>query len=304
VKLIDSRHPQFQWNSGEVATALNRESADNLLPLVDDIGYMANFTVHSNLPYRELKDVNEFTRKANNFTLSVIAPRHIGLPYGVLPRIFIPWATTEAVETKSPILRLGRSRSDFMQKLGMTPTGGKNGSINRFTDMMMRISAATFSVSYDKGKSWKFRQTSIVINADFIFDDSEPWNSSVELHPTFFNNAVDRPVPIRWSILNVLRRELKSSLAIDLYIWATYRVFQLERPLPVSFDKLRMQLGAHYADTKQGKYSFQKDVTEMFAKVCGIYQGLRVEVEHGRGVTLLPSPTSVPKGSNGFRLIE
>jgi hypothetical protein len=65
-----------------------------------------------------------------------------------------------------------------------------------------------------------------------------------------------------------------------------------------------MQLGAHYADTKQGKYSFQKDVTEMFAKVCGIYQGLRVEVEHGRGVTLLPSPTSVPKGSNGFRLIE
>jgi hypothetical protein len=317
-KIIDTRHPHHQMSFEEVAAFLEREHCEGLNPLYDDIGYMVNFAVHANLPYRELPNIkivdgngqiievraNEFTRVAQNFHLTLMAPSEIGLPWGLMPRIAVLWFSTQAVETRSPIIQLGRSRSDFMQSLGLAPTGGKNGSILRFNDMMKRLASCNFTVTYDRGKTFKMRQAALVSAAQFIYDDTTEWKGVVQLTQEFYQNAILRPVPVRWSVINLLRREGGSPLAVDLYVYATHRVFNLESPVEVPFKMLRLQLGSNFGNSRQGKFDFERDVTEKLARVCSVYSQLKVTVRAGKGITLFPSQTSIPRGGSNFRYLD
>lgn len=61
------------------------------------------------------------------FTLSLMAPTKIGLPYGTVPRLLLAWMTTEAVKTQSRELELGDSLSGFMRELDLVPTSGRWG---------------------------------------------------------------------------------------------------------------------------------------------------------------------------------
>ena len=69
-----------------------------------------------------------------------------GYPYGVLPRYVLTWMSTEAVRTQSPVLQLGNNLSDFMDRLGLSPTGGKNGTITRLNDQMRRLLTSSMYV--------------------------------------------------------------------------------------------------------------------------------------------------------------
>ncbi len=77
------------------------------------LGYLARAMVQATLPHRAVKG-NEFIRVNGNYSLTIMAPSNIGLPYGVIPRLMLTWLTTEAVRTKSRELELGDSLSGFM----------------------------------------------------------------------------------------------------------------------------------------------------------------------------------------------
>ena len=54
------------------------------------------------------------------------------LPFGNIPRLLIAWICTEAVQTQSRELVLGRSLSEFMRKLGInSDSGGNRGELTR-----------------------------------------------------------------------------------------------------------------------------------------------------------------------------
>ena len=97
------------------------------------LGYMARALVQATLPHSKPAG-NEFERCNGAFTLVMLAPSKIGLPYGVIPRLMMAWMTTEAVRTKQRELVLGDSMSEFMGQLDMMPTGGRWGSITRLRD--------------------------------------------------------------------------------------------------------------------------------------------------------------------------
>lgn len=317
-KIIDVRHSMHQMSFQDVVAFLDRERDEGLAPLYDDIGYMVNFAVHANIPYRELPMVkivddkghillvraSQFTRTANNFRITLMAPQEVGLPWGMIPRIAVLWLSTQAVETRSPVIDIGKTRSDFMQILGMQPTGGEKGSIRRFSDMMKRLASCNFSVTYDRGKTFRLRQTALVSAAEFLHDSSISWRGTIQLTHEFYTNAVARPVPVRWSVINMLRKDSGSALAMDLYVYATHRVYELDRPVEVPFKQLRLQLGANYRNTAQGREGFENEVTEKLARVCGLYPQLKVIVTRGKGITIFPSPTSVPKSDKNFRYIS
>ena len=63
------------------------------------LSYMARSMVMATLPHRKTPG-NEFVRKNGDFTLSLMAPSHMGLPYGSIPRLLVAWVTTETVRTK------------------------------------------------------------------------------------------------------------------------------------------------------------------------------------------------------------
>ena len=92
------------------------------------LGFMCRSMVQASLPSRRVDGV-EFVRSNGNFTLSLMSPSKIGLPYGTIPRLMLSWLATEAVRTQERELVLGDSLSGFMRQLGMVPTGGRWGSI-------------------------------------------------------------------------------------------------------------------------------------------------------------------------------
>ena len=94
----------------------------------DALGFMARAMVQATLPHKRVAG-SEFTRRNGAYTLTLLAPSQIGLPYGTVPRLLLAWLTTEAVKTRSRELELGDSLSGFMRELDMMPTGGRWGSV-------------------------------------------------------------------------------------------------------------------------------------------------------------------------------
>ena len=64
----------------------------------------------------------------------------------------------------------------------------------------------------------------------------------------FFEEIVRGPVPIDTRALRALTR---LPLAIDLYVWLTYRMSYLKEPTTVSWELLSLQTGAHYREVRQ-----------------------------------------------------
>jgi hypothetical protein len=78
--------------------------------------------------------------------------KSIGYPYGAIPRLSLFWIITEAVQTKTRRLVLGRSLAGFMRAVGLDPSrGGKRSDQKRLKDQMRRLfkSHISFNASMD-----------------------------------------------------------------------------------------------------------------------------------------------------------
>ena len=254
------------------------------------LGFMARALVQATLPHRRAKG-NEFTRTNGLFTLSLLSPSAIGLPYGSLPRLLLSWITTEAVRTKERELVLGDSLSGFMRELAMLPTGGRWGSITRLKDQMTRLFASSVTCTYDDGATWALESVKPVDSARLWWSPKAPdqaalWQSTITLGERFFNEIIERPVPIDMRALKALK---KSPLALDIYLWLTYRLFYLRSPVSIPWAALSGQFGADYKVLRQFRAAFLRELK----KVLVVYPEANVAAveigEAGGALRLMPS---------------
>jgi hypothetical protein len=258
--------------------------------------YMARQLVQCTLPHSNPGNIPAWTRRSGNLSLGLQPGWNhskgcsVGYPYGTLPRLLLFWVTTEAVQTKNRRLELGQSLAGFMRELGLDPGhGGKRGDARRLRDQMERLFRCRISFEQggennagQQGKDWLDMQ--VGPKAHYWWDPKQPeqltiWGSWVELGEEFFKAITSAPVPADMRALRVLRR---SPLALDLYAWATYRVFQVNRkgaPQFVSWAQLKLQ--------------FARKAKAAFGKIRGVYPGLKLNYAKG-GLMLRPSPTAVP----------
>ena len=266
------------------ALAIEAEDAKS----ADALGFMARAMVQATLPHKKTEG-NEFTRTNGNFSLTLMAPAKVGLPYGSYPRLLLSWLTTEAVRTKERELILGESLSKFMAELGLMPTGGRWGSITQLKNQMKRLFSSYVTFSYDN-ESFNLRNMTPVERADLWWSPKDPdqaalWKSSVLLGQNFFDEITTHPIPIDLRALNALK---KSPMALDIYMWLTYRMFYLRKPTQLKWASLQAQFGAEYADTASGRQGFKKGFTHALKKVQVIYPDAKVDAIEG-GILLLPS---------------
>ena len=111
-----------------------------------EVGFLARALVQATLPHSDPK-ANEFVRRNGHFTLSILAAKDVGLPYGRYPRLVLAYLTTEAVRRKSPDIELGSHFSHFCAALGIPPTSGPRGSLPQLRDQLQRLFASTFQLS-------------------------------------------------------------------------------------------------------------------------------------------------------------
>jgi hypothetical protein len=255
------------------------------------LGFMARAMVQATLPHRKVEG-NEFERRNGAFTLTLQAPSKIGLPYGSIPRLLLAWVTTEAVKTKSRELELGGSMAAFMAELGLTPTGGANGSITRLKNQTRRLFSATITAAYEDGHQVADMGYRLADKSVLWWHSKDPeqaglWKSTVTLSEHFFNEVIDRPVPIDMRAIKALKQ---SPMALDIYTWLTYRASYLKQPTVIPWSSLALQFGSNYAQLRQFKAAFLDELK----KVVLVYWQVQVEVtEHG--LIVKPSLTHISK---------
>lgn len=158
------------------------------------LGYMARALTLATMPHRRTTE-NEFERRNGAFTLTMLSPSRVGLPYGSLPRLLVAWLTTEAVRTREREIVLGERLSEFMAKLDLVPTGGRWGTITRLRDQMQRLFASSVSCTYEDGNRWSMDSVRVADRADLWWSPKQPeqaalWRSIVVLGERFFEEAV------------------------------------------------------------------------------------------------------------------
>ena len=255
------------------------------------LGFMARAMVQATLPHRKVEGT-EFIRKNGKFSLSLLAPSNIGLPYGSMPRLLLAWVTTEAVKTKSRELELGGSMAAFMAELGLTPTGGANGSITRLKNQTRRLFSATVTASYEDDKQiadigYRLADKSVLWWHSKDPEQAGLWRSTVTLSEHFFNEVIDRPVPVDMRAIKVLKQ---SPMALDIYTWLTYRASYLKRPTAIPWSSLALQFGSDYSRLRDFKQAFLDELK----KVVLVYGQVQVDATE-LGLIVKPSLTHISK---------
>lgn len=256
------------------------------------LGFMARLLVQATLPHKNPgAGVSTFERSNGHFHLLIMAPPKIGLPWGKTPRLLLSWLTTEAVRTRSPRLELGTNLSRFMRQLGLTPTGGRWGTISRLRDQTRRLFSSTIRCSYDVPGRYEDTAFLIASRISLWWNPADPektdlFGSFVELSPELFRAVVERPVPIDLRVL----RALRSPLALDLYCWLTYRLSYLRQPVEIPWAALAFQFGASYAQPRKFRYVFLQQAQA----VLRLYPAARLS-EGTRGLILAPASPHVSK---------
>ena len=269
------------------------------------LGFMARLMTLCSLPRTNPGDRLQYKRVNGPYTLIMTATGNYKLPYGNLPRLLMAWLSTEAVRTQSREISLGDSLSEFMRTLGIYSSDGK--AYRRLHDQMDRLFHSSVELTYEHQQVTRFVASHIVDRGEFWWDPKRPddrslWDSKIELGEKFFNEVINRPVPLDMNTLAALKR---STLGLDFYLWLVYRTFALRAPLRLSWPTLYRQFGAD--PDKAGDNStvqhFRKDSLRELKKIKLAWPELNYAT--AKGVLILyPSTPAIAPTTGPQRLGE
>jgi hypothetical protein len=261
-----------------------------------EIGYMARALVLATLPHRQTTET-AFVRTNGAFRLAIMADPDAGLPFGTIPRLLLSFLTTEAVRTKSLEVTLGDNLSDFLRKLGTVPTGGRWGSITRVKTQTERLFSCSVTCRYEEDGHIGIKNVTPVAEAHLWWNPKRPfqgslWKSTVRLSEEFGREVMHRPVPYHIPALRLLT---SSPLAIDLYLWTSYRNSYIKQPSRIPWEALQMQFGAGYSFTQHGKRDFKRAFLRALLKVAAVYPDAKKLKPGETYLLFLPGQPHIPR---------
>jgi hypothetical protein len=277
------------WMHASTLSAIDAEDTKES----NKIAYMARAMIMATFPHSK-PDSHVFQRTNGDYTLSMIGHPEFGLPYGSTLRFLFIWLITQAVDKRSPEIQLGKSFSDFIKKLGMQRGGGKRGNATRIRDQMMRLLTCSISSIYQDKKKGICDANQFHISRSFQFcwnpleaeNKSFLSNSKIILSQDFYNELLKSAVPIQFGSVKLLQ---KSPLQIDIYIWLTYKFFNLKKEQTIAWKTLKNQFGCDYANA-DGVFHFRRKFIQSLKKVLFVYPTANVYTDN-KGITLYPSET-------------
>lgn len=272
-------------------------SRKSITPIdADRRGYMARELVQCTLPHSNPKGNLVHRRVDGNLTLSITAHPELGLPYGTIPRLLMLWVTSEAMRTQNRRLELGNSLSHFLREVGLNPaTGrGKRGDAKRLKDQMTRLFRSRISFEYShstattEGLGWV--DMAVAPKGYLWWDFSEPdaatlFDSWIELSDDFYQAITANAVPVNLTMAGQLKR---SPLALDLFVWTTYRLYRLGegKQITVSLSDLHEQFGTEYSRSD----NFRAALAGAIEKVQSVWEGAPLQLSaRGLKITGIPA---------------
>ena len=263
-----------------------------------DLGFMARMMALCSLPRTNPGNRKEYKRVNGPYTLIMTAIGDNKLPFGSLPRLLLAWVCTEAVQTQSRELILGKSLSEFMRTLGMEPVGGgATGARTRLRNQLRRLFNAHVRLIHEHEHGEQFISSAIADRGEFWWNERKPdapvlFDSKIRLGEDFFNEIIQHPVPLNMNTLTALKR---CALGLDLYLWLTYRTFALRAPLRLTWQQVYRQFGLHpdKASDKNTVQMFRRNILRELKKIKLAWPGLNYATAPGV-LILLPSTPAIP----------
>lgn len=258
----------------------------------NQLGLIATAMIYASLPHSKIEGA-VFKRRNGDLSLTILNDPDIGLPYGKMPRLITAFLCTEAKRTKEPVIFLGRSKNEFAKKLGLGTGGGPRGDLTRLTEQAKRLFTSHITLIGAPDSQFHWRNVNLTDSGMLLWnphdpDTKSPWESQLTLSQKFFDECIAHSVPIDLRVLHKLR----SPLAIDIYIWMTYRYNSISAPTPISWKQLKWQFGANYADDEQGLKNFITSFKTCLRMVSSVYREAKFRTTKDT-LTLLPSPPHV-----------
>ncbi|MFL0361171.1 replication protein RepA [Curtobacterium flaccumfaciens] len=288
-----------------------RDTLDGNNGQPEEIAFSARVWAQVSLPYKDPGEVPFWVRRNGDITLRV-QPAAITVdgvdqaayPFGILPRHIMTWMATEAVRTGNQELILGDTMQEFMEKL-QVEVGGN--SRKRLANQMDRVFGSRLSVEglvvgadgsgYGQAKEYFpiAESTQLWFNARGEISSrsqEQPglWDSKIVLSKRFFDSIIERPVPVDPGALQVLGSK---PLTFDIYVWVSYRLYDVHYPTRISWSDLHRQFGSQTKRLRDFRKAFE---TAMRDIAIIMPPQFRYELEPNYFV-LYPGPTPIEQTS-------
>jgi len=302
------------WQSGEVGF-LSRASVQVTLPYRAPKGAPPVWTRTSgniSLMIQPGYFTQQRSERASNGRQKLVSETvSLGYPYGSYPRLMLAWIGKEIMAKKKRgeftgtvedrRISLGNSLSEFMYNLGIPmATGGKRGTMTLVRQQMIRLFSASIAIVQNKSTTPSNEPLSIDRVGYLLADQLSTWwdpmqpgqgsmfESFVVLSEPFFNELVNRPVPVDMRALKALKQ---SPFALDVYSWLTYRFFTIQRRTEIPWEALQMQFGTETESERKFRALFRKALKDVLV----VYPDAKVDADSSKALILQPSRTSVRK---------
>lgn len=293
-----------------------------------DLGFANNRLIQAAFPYRATPEKQwTSTNGSVEVTITALSPKR-GLPYGPYPRLLMIWLASKVTENAANYdaddparlkIFFGNHLATFMRELGIdarysTWTDFKGNPVEpnseRLRQQMLRLFNLNIHVveQIDTDDKFIHRETNTLASEtlELHWDKHDPEysfaDSYVQLSEKFFNLLSSNPVPIDLGILRALKQ---SPMALDLYVWLTYRAFYARTPFTVPVPALMEQFGTSrdpedakdrrdfMAQLKRAVKKVHKAWPETAKKLKTGERKLEV-LKRGKGLRVFPMKSSVP----------
>lgn len=263
--------------------------------LQQELGFVTSAMIFAALPHKAVKS-GIYKRTDSLVTLLVQNDPEIGIPYGRYPRLLLAHICTLAKRSGERRIILGENQADFIRHLGLNPYGmGKRGQVSLVKNAIIQLLTSTIQWRENGENKFNYTNMNISSQGSMIWTPHSSsgrnyqWQGFIDLSESFFNQCVEHGFPID---LNVVQ-SLRSSLAIDIYIWLTYKMNVLSKPVKITWRQLKFQFGSEYIDTPLGIKNFKAKFLDQLKLVVEHYDvNLQPTSDY---LELRPSNTHIPR---------
>ena len=266
-------------------------------------GFLFSGWTQATLPHKRLPDDQPWELRSGRVRLLVEPGRRmsrndepskfIGVPYGSRARLIMLYLQTEALQTGSREVVLGRSLRSWLIRMGISP-GGK--TVLDVRDQAERIARCRMTFHADIGTDHDVLINQNIMDTAMFAEQEERgprFLETAKLSEVFFEQLRKHPVPIEEAAIRAISN---NSMALDIYCWLSYRLHVLNGPTAITWTALMAQFGAGFLHQRHFKPRFEPNLQLALA----VYRDARVDVNE-RGLTLFPSRPPVTPRAVGRR---
>lgn len=216
------------------------------------------------------------------------APHLQPIPSGPKARLILLHLCSEAIRQKSPRIEIAETLTGFVRDMGYPNSGGARGPVTAFKKQLNALAACTMRMSVWGNGKVAMRHITPIEALDLWIPQNPGqrtlWPSTVTFSPTMYDSLKRHALPVNFRAVRALAG---SARRLDLYFWLSYRMSRLDAPLYISWEALAEQFGQGYAQPRQFRAAFARDL----AAIAELFPNLPANVTEV-GIALKPADLS------------